>query len=375
MRLAGGELGLCGPEEGWIGDEVGGREGHRLRGGEHAFLASLAAGAGGEGALVTGGLVPVADRDPRVNRGHHVRDVAHVGGAGADLGVVLGGGAARGAEVVAEAAGDGHVVDEVLVAGARLDIDRDAARQRRAARAALHDRADPGQLREVEGAHGELTRGALGDDVHGLAAVLDVAVHAHAVAEVDPLGVDQVECLHTGSERTRAVPGGDRRVGRLAVKDHVDPHRRERVVRDEIPIERVEHHGRVHPLEDAGVDELDLAAAPLLGRGADELDRAGEGAALLGEREERAERAARDEVVTTRVADLGERVVLREDRDARATLADAGAERGRHAAGAALDLDAAALDGLGEPGGGAVLLEAQLGVGVDLRGDVEQHGR
>ena len=57
--------------------------------------------------------------------------------------------------------------------------------------AALDDRAHALELRAVEGAHAELARGALRDDVDGLPAVGDVAVDAHAVAEVDALAVDR----------------------------------------------------------------------------------------------------------------------------------------------------------------------------------------
>jgi hypothetical protein len=64
-----------------------------------------------------------ADGQPRVNRRHGVRDVAHVGGACAHLGrSVLGGRAAHAArEVLAEAAGQRQVVHHVLVAlGTRM---------------------------------------------------------------------------------------------------------------------------------------------------------------------------------------------------------------------------------------------------------------
>src|SRR5262245_60154529 len=65
--LALGQLVLDDAEEGRVGGQVAGRHGKCLRGDEHGVVASIARGARGEGALVTGGLVAVADRDPRVN--------------------------------------------------------------------------------------------------------------------------------------------------------------------------------------------------------------------------------------------------------------------------------------------------------------------
>src|SRR5262249_52384061 len=98
-----------------------------------------------------------------------------------------------------------------------------------------------------------------------------------------------------------------------------------------------------------------------------EIERAGDRLSLLNEREERAERARRDEVVPARVPNLGKRVVLREDRDVRTrAVADARAERRRHAAEASLSADANLLDSLGEPHCTAKVLEAEVGGGVKL---------
>ena len=77
-----------------------------------------------------------------------------------------------------------------------------------------------------------------------------------------------------------------------------------------IAVEWVKHHRRVHALEHAGLQQLDLTAAALFGWGADDLDRAGQVRRLASQRQERADRAARDQVVTAGVADVGQRVVL-----------------------------------------------------------------
>ena len=64
---------------------------------------------------------------------------------------------------------------------------------------------------------------------------------------------------------------------------------------------------------------------------------------------------------------LGQGVVLAEHGDGRAVAgARPGDEGGRQAVGAALDLEALGLEHAGQQVVGEVLLEAQLGVGVDL---------
>src|SRR5262249_61448313 len=90
--------------------------------------------------------------------------------------------------------------------------------------------------------------------------------------------------------------------------------------------EAVDHHRRVHVAEHAGLEQLDLAAAALLGRGADDVN-----APLWEPVADRRQPGARpgpggrDRVVTARVPDRRERVVLAPDRDARPL---AGLDRG-----------------------------------------------
>ena len=50
------------------------------------------------------------------------------------------------------------------------------------------------------------------------------------------------------------------------------PHDAQEVLVEHGPIEAVDHHGAVHVFEDAALDELDLAAAAFLRRGADDQD-------------------------------------------------------------------------------------------------------
>jgi hypothetical protein len=76
-------------------------------------------------------------------------------------------------------------------------------------------------------------------------------------------------------------------------------------------VEPVDHHRAVHVLEDPRLDELHLAAAPLLGGGADHLDAAlGELRSHRGQRRARARARGGDHVVSARVPDARQRVVL-----------------------------------------------------------------
>ena len=143
-----------------------------------------------------------------------------------------------------------------------------------------------------------------------------IAVHAHAVAEVHALPVDEAERLHARGERARPVPRRERRVRRLALEGEVEAGARQRDVRQEIAIERVEHHRRVDAAEDARLEQRDLAAAAFLGGRADELDRALEPRGVEACSARKAPSAPRgDQVVAARVPDLGKRVVLGEDGD------------------------------------------------------------
>ena len=72
----------------------------------------------------------------------------------------------------------------------------------------------------------------------------------------------------------------------------------------------MDHHGRVHVLEEARVQEVDLAAASFLRRCAQHDDREVEFGGDRGESNARTHRGGRDDVVTARVADVGQRVVL-----------------------------------------------------------------
>jgi hypothetical protein len=152
-------------------------------------------------------------------------------------------------------------------------------------------------------------------------------------------------------------------VSRRAAEGELDLGGGERGMHEHVAIVGVIHHGGVDVFEHAGFEQAHLAAAAFLRRGADELDAARRGGAARGsrEREEGAERAGRDQVVAAGVADLGQRVVLGEDRDLGMAAADARSKCRRQAAERALDRQALGLDRLAQPRGGAVLFEGELG--------------
>ena len=118
----------------------------------------------------------------------------------------------------------------------------------------------------------------------------------------------------------------------------------------EIAIEGMEHHRRVDAFECARLEQLDLAAAAFLAGRAEQEHLTAQIVRDRGEPQERAHRAARNQVVPASVTDFRQRVVLGQDGDARASAApDACAERSRKSAHAALHRDARLFDGVGEP--------------------------
>jgi hypothetical protein len=117
-----------------------------------------------------------------------------------------------------------------------------------------------------------------------------------------------------------------------------------------------------------------LAAAALLGRRADH----DEPARQLGHQRRQGEAGAGphggDHVVAAGVAHARQRVVLAQHGDGRPgrRAVALGPEGGRQAAHAALDREAARLQGVGQPAARPHLLEQDLGVGVDPVRELDQ---
>ena len=250
------------------------------------------------------------------------------------------------------------------------------------ASAALDDAAHAFELLAVGGPDAEFACRPFGDDVDGLAAVRDVAMHADAVAEVNPLPVDEPEgveaCRESAGPGVRCRGGMG---GRPAELEH-QPERGQGRVHEQIAIEGVKHHGGVDAVEDARLDHLDLATPALLGWGPEENDVSTDRIGHRGRSDERAGRRSRDEVVPARVPDAGKGVVLGEDRGARSprtlrvrTSRVAGAKSGRHSCHPALDRVPSFGEEVREPSAGLVLLESELWVCVDAARQGEQLAR
>src|SRR5205807_1989627 len=134
--------------------------------------------------------------------------------------------------------------------------------------------------------------------------------------------------------------------------------------------------GGEDPVEDAFPYEIDLSAAVLLGRGADQLDPHLEARGARRGDEVGANVAYRYQVVATAMPDIGERVVLREERDRRAILwTHARAERRFQPSDAPLDGVARALQEGGDRGQRMALLVRELGMAVDVTREQDEFGR
>ena len=116
-------------------------------------------------------------------------------------------------------------------------------------------------------------------------------------------------------------------------------------------------------------DHQDLAAAALLGGGAEHDDRAVAGSERLFERQRRGDAGGRDQVVPTGVADVLERVVLAEDCDLRVAFAVGRPKRGLEAEGATVHGEAALLEERRQRGMCMPLLERGLRLFVDARAE------
>jgi hypothetical protein len=75
--------------------------------------------------------------------------------------------------------------------------------------------------------------------------------------------------------------------------------------REQVAIERMEHHGGIHAFERPRFHQAHLAGSALFGRRPNQDDTAGQRLGLAREREKRADRSTRYQVVPAGVTDLG----------------------------------------------------------------------
>ena len=89
------------------------------------------------------------------------------------------------------------------------------------------------------------------------------------------------------------------------------------------------HHGRVHVVEVAGVDEIDLSATALFGGRAEQGDREVEFIAYCGQSNGGTERRGGDDVMTAGVTDVGQSVILGAKGNVQVAASLGGPESGR----------------------------------------------
>jgi len=126
----------------------------------------------------------------------------------------------------------------------------------------------------------------------------------------------------------------------------------------------VHHHRGVDAGEGAALEHEDLAAAAFLGGGAEHSHGDPEVVGERRQRERRRDRSGRDHVVPAGMSDAGQGVVLRTDAEDQRPAAHRRTQRGRQVGDPALHGEAGRGELVTHPGAGALLLEADLGVGV-----------
>jgi hypothetical protein len=241
---------------------------------------------------------------------------------------------------------------------------------RGAGRRAGHDAVHViGQQLAGDGPDLERRPGVVGDDVGRHAAVQDDAVHPGDLGQELAERVDRHEQLDHRGQRAAALGRAARGVRRDAVELERQRHRRQGVPDRDGAVTGVEHQGRVHVVEHAGLQLDDLAPGALLAGRADHPQRAGRLRQGLQQRGGRADPAGGDEVVPAAVADAGQRVVLQQVGDDRRAVAVLRHERGVQPGDGGLHGEAAAGQPVLQQARRAVLGQRQLGMTVQVEAE------
>ena len=242
--------------------------------------------------------------------------------------------------------------------------------------AALHPLLERFEAVHLVAAHVPLCCGARRHDVGLVARVGEDAVDALVGPDVLAQRSDSVVAEHRRIEGVAAPVRRGSCVCRLAVVGHVQLLDGDRMERAQVAVGRMHHHRQVDVVEGAAADHELLAAAALFGGRAQDGDPSPEGLGDLRHGDARAEPRGADDVVPARMADAGERVIFAEHCHRRAVFgADAGVERGRDVVGATRHVDAVVFQHAGQGFVGVVLLEVELGVGVNRVREIEQRRR
>ena len=210
-----------------------------------------------------------------------------------------------------------------------------------------------------------------GDDVGGVASLGDDAVHLVAGLQLlaqqadrhlgHDHGIGGVDPLMRGRRGVRGAPDE----AHLHVVDG------EALGRQPVLRPRVHHHRRVGAVEGPPLEQHELAAPAFLGRRAEHGDAEPEIIGDTGEAGTRPDGGGRDQVVPAGVAHRRQGVVLGADDDRHRARPGPGAHCGGKPVGAALDVEAARIEGGGHVLSGSLLLEAELRLVVD--GPAERH--
>ena len=238
---------------------------------------------------------------------------------------------------------------------------------------------DPGlqrfQLAKGAGPHVVLGRGLGGHDVGGLPALGHDAVDLVARAEVLAQEADGDLGDGQGVGGVDAPLGEGRGVRRLPVEEDVEVGDGQALHVDLVHGRGVDHHRRVDAIEGAPLEHEDLAAASFLGRGSQHPHRDPQVVGHPGQRRARPDGGGGDHVVTAGVADPRQGVVLGADPDGQRAPARGGDEGGGEIADPRLHVESGVRQRLCHPTGGPLLLEGQLGMGVDGVGQLDQARR
>lgn len=306
-----------------------------------------------------------------MDRGDHVRDVAHVGRRERP---------ALDRRRPAERGGvgrvqrdEGGVVPEVEVVGLRAGQRHLAAgRHGRAAEAVLHPGAQPGEVGRV-GRPDLVRRGRPGrDDVRRLARAGDHPVHVPVAGKLLAEQADRDLGERHRVRRVARLVRGQGRVGRPAPVGHVQRAQRERAEPGRLERPGMDHHRGVHAVEHARLQQQRLAAAALLRRGADHLHGQAEVPRVRGQCQRGPHGRGRDDVVPARVPEAGQRVVLGAERHRGPAVAGRRGERGGQPARAGLHSETGRGQRPGQPRRGPVLPERGLRMGVQPVAEPDQ---
>lgn len=303
-----------------------------------------------------------------MNRGNDQRYVPHVGRGGEtrELGGRWEKAPAQRLGIAAIRRGDGSIVHDVGVRGARLfDAQRAAGGERTRLETAVKACSQSVDIGQCPGPGSPAAGGVRRDDIRCFPAAGDDAVDALIGLEMLAEEADRRLRDDEGIAGVHAAIGKGGGVGGLAMIVHIEIGIGEHRGLEHVEGRGMHHHRGVHAGERATFEQANLAAAGLLRRRADdvngETDLIGQGCCC----QPCTCRHGGNHVVAAGVAYGRQRVVLGADGDVDGPVACAGDERSWQVEGSPGDAQALAVQELAQPGRCPMLFEGQLGMGVN----------